>query len=131
MKRFDPNAKYRDVDFWVRKDGEYFTLGVTDFGQEFFRDLLSVELPEKGDLIKKDEIFCSVESDKATTDLIAPISGVVAEINLELEKNADFINKHPYSKGWILKLKNASEEEFDDLDDCKTYQENIGLFFNK
>lgn len=131
MKRFDPNAKYRDVDFWVRKDGEYLTVGVTDFGQEFFRDLLRVELPEKGSQIKKDEVFCSVESDKVTTDLIAPISGVVVEVNLELETNASLVNKHPYSKGWILKLKNESRSEFDDLDDCEKYKENIGLFFNK
>lgn len=131
MKRFDKNAKYYEADFWIRRDGDFHTLGVTDFGQEFFRDLNTVDLPEVGTSIKKGITFCSVESDKVSTDLIAPISGKVVKTNPDLIENANWINEFPYSKGWILKLKNVADEEFNALSDADEYVATIKIFFNK
>lgn len=131
MKRFDPNAKYYEADFWVRQDEELFTIGVTDFGQEFFRNLHTVELPEIGAQMTKGTAFCSVESDKVTTDLTAPVSGEVAEINLELNENANWINRFPYSKGWILKLKNIPKADLEQLSTAEEFVATIKIFFNK
>jgi len=131
MKRFDPNAKYYEADFWVKKEDVYYKVGVTDFGQEFFRNLNTVDLPKIGAYLKKGTVLCSVESDKVSTDLIAPVSGEVIETNSDLNENANWINQFPYTKGWILKLKNVPDSEYEALTDADEYVSTIKLFFNK
>ena len=110
---------------WVRKDSEGFAyIGVTDFAQNSLGDIVYVDLEEQeGDKLEKDEVFGSIEAVKTVSDLIAPISGEIVEINEELNDSPDNVNKSPYGDGWILKVKIEEVKEFDELLDSVAYAE--------
>lgn len=110
---------------WVRKDSDGFAyIGVTDFAQNSLGDIVYVDLEEQeGDKIEKDEVFGSIEAVKTVSDLIAPISGEIVEINEELNDTPDKVNEAPYGDGWILKVKIEDVNDFDDLLDSVAYAE--------
>ena len=98
------DLSYTEEHEWVSQDSEICAVGVTDYAQSQLGDIVFVELPEVGELIKRGQPFGTIEAVKTVSDLYAPVSGEVVEINQSLEENADQINSDPYGDGWIIKI---------------------------
>ena len=96
---------YSKEYFWVHVEDGKARLGITDYAQKQLREIVYVELPSAGDTITQSEPFGTVESVKAVSDLIAPISGTIEEVNAELESKPELLNEDPYGKGWLLVVK--------------------------
>lgn len=106
----DPKElKYSRDDEWLRYDGDYAYVGITDYAQSELGDLVFVNLPEVDDEVAAGEAFGDVESVKAVADVISPVSGIVVEINEELLDDASLINSDPYG-AWFIKVGSISEE---------------------
>lgn len=106
---------YSQEHIWVKKEGNQVRIGVTEYGQDELGDIVFVELPEVGEELVADEPFGSVESVKTVSELYAPISGKILEVNEELEDNPEFINESPYEKAWIVVIEIADDTELDEL----------------
>lgn len=114
---------YSEEHEWVKKEDGKVRIGITDFAQDELGDIVFVELPEVGDDIESDEPFGSVESVKTVSELYAPLSGKVVEVNEELEDSPEFVNESPYEKAWMIVVEPSNESEFDDLLSAEGYQE--------
>jgi len=123
---FPENLKYTKDHEWIRMEGATGVVGITDYAQGELGDVVFIELPAKGKQAVQGESFGTIEAVKAVSDLFAPISGEVIESNTELEKAPELVNKEPYGKGWIIKLKMANKNDLNNLLDAKTYRELIG-----
>ncbi|WP_067727211.1 glycine cleavage system protein GcvH [Oceanobacillus damuensis] len=108
---------------WVKKEDGKVRIGITDFAQDELGDIVFVELPEVGEEMTADEPFGSVESVKTVSELYAPISGKVVEVNEELEDNPEFVNESPYEKAWMVVIEPSNESEFDELLSPEAYKE--------
>lgn len=95
---------YHKEHFWARIEDEVVRFGATDYGQKALREVVFVELPEAGDEVQQDEAYGTLESVKAVVDIIAPLSGVVKEVNEELVDNPALINEDPYGEGWLITI---------------------------
>ncbi|HEY5715556.1 MAG TPA: glycine cleavage system protein GcvH [Psychromonas sp.] len=108
--------KFTDTHEWVLDNGDgTVTVGISNQAQQLLGDVVFVDLPEVGDETEAGETFSLVESVKAASDLYAPVTGEIIEINEELENSPELINESPYSAGWIVKIKLADMGELDDL----------------
>lgn len=105
------DLKYAKTHEWVKIEGDTATIGITQFAQEQLGDLTFVELPEVGDVLNQGSEFGSVESVKAASELYAPVSGEVLEVNEALEDAPEKVNESPYDEGWLLKIKISGEAE--------------------
>nr|WP_254250333.1 glycine cleavage system protein GcvH [Macrococcus equipercicus] len=110
---------------WVKTEGTVNTIGITDFAQSELGDIVFVELPEVGDDITAGQPFGSVESVKTVSELYAPISGKVVEVNSALENSPEFVNESPYDNAWMVKVEASNEDEFNELLDQAQYDEMI------
>ncbi|MCH1967543.1 glycine cleavage system protein GcvH [Paraclostridium sordellii] len=119
-----PSLKYCREHTWVKIEGEYAYIGITDYAQDQLGEILFVEMPEVEDEITKGEDFGVVESSKVASDLIAPISGEVVEINEMLEDEPEAINEDAYD-AWIIKVKISDEEELNSLLNSDGYESSI------
>ncbi len=106
---------YTSEHEWVRMEGQKATVGITAYAQEQLGDITFVELPEVGKSVKQFDEICSIESIKAASDLYAPLSGKVVELNKKLESSPQLINNSPYQEGWIVKLEISDPNEKDKL----------------
>lgn len=106
---------YTQEHEWVKKEDDKVRIGITDFAQDELGDIVFVELPEVGDEIKVDEPFGSVESVKTVSELYAPISGKVVEVNSELGDNPEYVNESPYEKAWMVVVVPSDAEELEKL----------------
>ncbi|CAI3135542.1 glycine cleavage system H protein [Acinetobacter baumannii 1598530] len=97
--------KYARTHEWVKIEGDLVITGITDHAQDELGDLVYVETPEVGSQVTAGEQAGVVESVKTASDIHAPVSGTVVEVNTDLEDDPDFVNEDPYSKGWIYKIK--------------------------
>lgn len=114
--------KYVSSHEWVRSEGgDIVTIGITDFAQELLGDVVFVELPEVGADISTGDESGVVESVKAASDVYAPLTGSVTEVNESLEDSPELINSDPYGDGWLYKLKLADVSEMNSLLDADTY----------
>ena len=109
-----PELRYSDKHTWVKIEGDYAYIGITDFAQDQLGEVLFVEMPEIEDELTQGEDFGVVESSKVASDLIAPISGEVVEINERLEDEPEYINEDPYD-AWIVKVKLSDSDELESL----------------
>ena len=120
------DLKYTNDHEWVRVEGDFAVVGITDFAQKELGEIVFVEIDTLGDEVAKDEVFGTVEAVKTTSDLMSPLSGEVVEFNPELDEdegdNPGMINEDPYGKGWIIKLKFSDAGELDDLLDAEAYE---------
>jgi glycine cleavage system H protein len=123
---FPENIKYTKDHEWVRIEGDTGVVGITDYAQGELGDVVFVELPAIGKVLKQAESFGTIEAVKAVSDLFAPISGEVIEVNKNLEKSSELINKEPYAGGWIVKIKIKDKNELNNLLDVKKYRDLIG-----
>ena len=117
------NLKYTKDHEWVKIEGETATVGITDFAQGELGDVVFVEVETEGEALDKEETFGTIEAVKTVSDLFMPLSGEITEFNEELESAPDTINKDPYGKGWIIKIKMSDKSEADDLLDAEQYKE--------
>ncbi|MDX6151808.1 glycine cleavage system protein GcvH [Marinococcus sp. PL1-022] len=106
---------YSEEHEWVKKEDGRLRVGVTDFAQSELGDIVFVELPEVGDELEAGEPFGSVESVKTVSELYAPVTGKVVEINENLDDSPEFVNESPYEKAWMIVVEPSNESELDDL----------------
>jgi glycine cleavage system H protein len=118
--------KYSKEHEWVKVDGDVVTIGITDFAQSELGDIVFVELPEEGDELTSGDSFGSVESVKTVSELYAPLSGKVVEVNDELEDSPEYVNESSYDKAWMVKVELTDKSQLDDLLDADAYSEMIG-----
>ena len=116
------NLKFTETHEWVLNNGDgTITMGISNQAQKLLGDVVYVDLPDIGDEAEAGEAFSLVESVKAASDLYAPVTGEVIEINEELESSPELINESPYSAGWIVKIKLADAAELDNLITSEAY----------
>lgn len=113
---------YSESHEWVKVEGEIALIGITDFAQNALGDLSYVDMPEVDDEVSQGEEFGAVESVKAASDLISPVSGTVVEINGELEDNPELLNQDAFAN-WIIKVSISDKVELDALIDAGQYEE--------
>ena len=117
--KFPAELKYSKQHLWVKMDGDVAVVGITDFAQNSLGDLVYFGLPETGDTVTAGESFGEVESVKANSELVSPVSGTIAEVNEALMDAPDDVNLAPY-RHWIIKVEDPSGLE--DLLDAQDYQ---------
>ena len=115
------NLLYSKTDEWILVEGDIATIGITDFAQSELGDIVFLELPETGAQMVAEEMFGTVESIKAASDLIAPVSGEVVESNKPLEQSQEAINTAPYDS-WMVKVKLSDKSQLDELLDAAAYE---------
>jgi glycine cleavage system H protein len=118
--------KYSENHEWVRLEGGRAIVGMTDFAQAELGQIVFVELPEVGDELKAGEPFGSMESVKTVSEMYAPVSGKVVEINRQLQKDPSAINLAPYSGGWMIVIELVDPAELDKLWDARKYEDTYG-----
>ena len=120
MSKVLESLRYSETHEWVKVEGDIAIVGVTDFAQNEMGDITYVDMPDVDDEVVKDEEFGALESVKASSDLICPVSGVVVENNEALEDAPELVNQDPY-ENWIIKVKMSDPEELNDLISAEEY----------
>ena len=116
------DLKYTKEHEWIRVEGEEAVVGITDYAQSQLGDIVFVECESVGDALEAGETFGTVEAVKTVSDLYLPVAGEVLEFNEELEGEPELVNKDPYGKGWIVKIKISDETELDGLLNADAYK---------
>ena len=117
------DLKYHREHDWARVEGDAATLGVTWYAQDALGEIVHFEPPEEGGSVARDESYGEVESVKAVSDLIAPLSGEVVEVNRAVVDAPETINDDPYGAGWLVKIRLSEPGEIDDLLDVEAYRQ--------
>jgi glycine cleavage system H protein len=120
------NLKYTKDHEWILVSGEIGTVGITDHAQGELGDVVFVELPAVGKTVKQHDSFGTIEAVKAVSDLYSPVSGSIVEVNKELNANPELVNKDPYGKGWMVKMKLSNAGEISGLLDPAAYKALVG-----
>lgn len=116
--------KYSEEHEWVKDEsGQKVRIGITDFAQSELGDIVFIELPEEGDEIEANDTFGSVESVKTVSELYAPVSGKVVEVNAELEDSPELVNESPYGEGWMIVVEMSDPSELNNLLTAEKYEE--------
>src|SRR5260221_1261986 len=118
-----PGLKYSKEHEWVATEESVATIGITDHAQEQLGEIVYIELPSVGEKVSKDDPFGVVESVKAVSDIYAPVSGTVVEVNEDLPESPEVVNEDPYGDGWLIKVKVSDPDDFEDLMDNDEYAE--------
>ncbi len=119
---FPKELKYTQDHEWVLLEGDLATIGITDHAQDALGDIVYLgDLPEVGDEVSATDVIGVIESVKATSDILCPLSGEVIEVNEALEDAPESVNESPYGDGWILKIKVEDEGELSELMDLEAY----------
>jgi len=108
---------------WLRNEGEWAYIGITDFAQNELGDMVFVEVETEGEELNKEEAFGTIEAVKTVSDMFMPVSGEILEFNSELESNPEVINKDPYGDGWVIRIRITNPHELDDLLTASQYKE--------
>jgi glycine cleavage system H protein len=122
---FPEDLKYSKEHEWVLVEDKVATVGITDYAQEQLGDIVFVEMPAIGDKVSKEDAFGVVESVKAVSDIYAPVSGKVLEVNDDLPDNPEMVNEDPYGDGWMIKIEMNDPEEMQDLMTAAEYEEYV------
>jgi glycine cleavage system H protein len=120
---YPEDLKYHHEHDWARIDGDQATFGITWYAQDALGEVVFFDPPEVGSEVTKDQAYAEVESVKAVSDVFAPLSGEVVEVNDGLEDSPEKINEDPYGDGWLVKIKLSDPAEADSLLDVAAYQE--------
>jgi glycine cleavage system H protein len=120
---YPDDLKYHREHDWARLDGDTATLGITWYAQDALGEIVHYEPPDVGSSLARDESYGEVESVKAVSDLIAPLSGEVVEVNQAVVEAPETINSDPYGKGWLVKVRLSDSGELDDLLDVQAYKQ--------
>jgi glycine cleavage system H protein len=125
MSEIRDDLKYTDSHEWVKIIGDTVIVGLTDHAQEELTDIVFVELPEIGKEINKGDELCVVESVKSVSEIYAPISGKIANVNKNLEDVPETVNESPYEEGWLVEIEITDKSEIDKLLDASSYEKLI------
>jgi glycine cleavage system H protein len=120
------NLKYTKDHEWIRIEGETAYVGVTDFAQGELGDIVFVEIETVGETLKKEEVFGTIEAVKTVSDMFMPVSGEILEMNNDIEDTPDVVNKDPYGKGWMIKIRITNPSELNDLLTPEKYNALVG-----
>ncbi len=120
------DRKYTKEHEWARLDGDVAVVGITEYAQGELGDVVFVELPEVGRQLTQGQTFGVVESVKAASDLYAPVSGEVLEVNDRLQDSPDLVNTEPFEGGWMIKVRVSNASELDNLLDAGAYENHLG-----
>lgn len=122
MSNIPSELRYASTHEWVRAEGDgIFTVGITEHAQELLGDMVFLDLPEVGDAIATGDDCAVAESVKAASDVYAPITGEVVEVNEELEDSPELVNSGPFTDGWLFKVKADDPDEVESLLDADAY----------
>ncbi len=116
------NFKYTKDHEWIRVEGEFAYIGITDFAQGELGDIVYLEIETIGETLAKEEVFGTIEAVKTVSDLFMPVSGEILEMNELLADAAELVNKDPFEKGWLIRIKIANSSELDDLLSADQYE---------
>jgi glycine cleavage system H protein len=119
------NLKYTKDHEWIKVDGNLAIVGITDYAQGELGDIVFIEIETVGENLGKEEVFGTIEAVKTVSDLFMPAGGTIEEVNPELENSPDLVNKDPYGKGWLIKVKLNDSSELNQLLDAKDYAQLI------
>ena len=119
------DLKYTDTHEWLKLKGDTAIIGITDHAQTELTDIVFVELPEVGKEIKKGEELCVVESVKSVSEIHAPVSGKIVNVNERLEDAPETVNEKPYDDGWLVELEIKDKSEIDVLIDAESYKKSL------
>ena len=116
------NLKYTKDHEWIRVEGEFAFIGITDFAQGELGDIVYLEIETIGETLAKEEVFGTIEAVKTVSDLFMPVSGEILEMNDLLADAAELVNKDPFEKGWLIKIRISNPTELDDLLSADQYE---------
>ncbi|MEM1695723.1 MAG: glycine cleavage system protein GcvH [Desulfurococcaceae archaeon] len=119
------DRRYTETDEWALRENGRVRVGITDYAQKELKDVVAVELPEIGRIVKKGEEIGMIDSVKATTPYYAPVSGKIVDVNRELEKSPELVNRDPYGAGWIIVIEPSEPSEYEKLLTPEQYAEKI------
>ena len=125
MSSVPEDLRYTADHEWVRKEGDFFVIGITDHAQDSLGDVTFVELPGVGEVFESKNVFGVVESVKAASDLYMPLSGEISEVNVLLNDSPENVNRDPYGEGWMIKVK-IDSSDLSGLLDADDYNQLIG-----
>lgn len=120
------DLKYTKEHEWVRVEGDFAIVGITDFAQSELGDIVYIEVDTLNEEVAQDDVFGTVEAVKTVSDLYMPVSGEIVEMNENLEDSPELVNSDPYGEGWMVKIKMSNSGEVEDLLDAEAYQEITG-----
>lgn len=121
------NLNYTKDHEWVKIDGDIATIGITDFAQGELGDIVYVEIETEGEEVAQGDVFGTVEAVKTVSDLFMPLTGIVEEVNADLEDSPEVVNDDAYDKGWMIKIKlTGDKSQLEDLLTSEKYLELIG-----
>jgi len=120
--KFDASCKYDQEHEWIRVEGDEGIVGISDYAQDQLSDVVYVELPEVGDSFERGDIFATVESVKAASDVYMPVGGEVLAINEDLEDAPELVNQDPFGQAWFVRIAIADPSELDGLMDAAAYE---------
>ena len=123
--KFPEELKYSSDHEWIRRDGEFAYIGITDYAQDQLGDIVYVDIPTEGETLDANEIFGTIEVVKTVSDLFLPVSCEIIELNEAIEDDPELVNSDPYGEGWLIKVRPTNEAEFANLLDAKAYKEII------
>lgn len=118
--------KYTKEHEWARIDGKVATIGISDYAQKELGDIVFVELPPVGTAVERDKEMTTIESVKAASDIFAPVSGKIIEVNNSLDEQPELVNKEPYGQGWIVKIEMSNANEAAGLMSAENYTKLVG-----
>ncbi len=123
---FPNNLKYSKEHEWVRLEGEFAYIGISDHAQKELGDIVYVDITSVGQTLNANEVFGTVEAVKTVSDLFMPIGGEIIEFNDALSGQPELVNQEPYGKGWMVKIKVSNPSEMNDLMDADAYKALLG-----
>lgn len=122
---FPADLKYTKDHEWLRIEGEFAYIGITEFAQSELGDIVYVDITSEDEEVEEGEVFGSVEAVKTVSDLFMPVNGEVVEVNEAIDITPELVNTDPYGEGWMIKVKLSDLSEIDALMDSETYQKEI------
>lgn len=123
--QYPDDLKYAENHEWARVEGDRVRMGISDYAQDALGDVVYVEVPEIGATVGQGDAFAEVESTKSVSDVYAPVSGTVVEVNPALEDTPELVNSDPYGEGWFALIEASDLGELDTLKDAATYADGL------
>jgi glycine cleavage system H protein len=123
--QYPDDLKYAENHEWARLEGERVRMGISDYAQDALGDVVYVEVPEVGAEVSQGDAFAEVESTKSVSDVYAPVSGTIVEVNGALEDTPELVNTDPYGEGWFAVIEPADLSELESLKDAATYASDL------
>ncbi len=120
------NLRYTEDHEWLRVEGEFAYVGITDYAQHELGDIVFVDITTEGETLGRGEVFGSIEAVKTVSDIMLPVGGEILEVNAALESDAAIVNSDPYGEGWLVKIKISDASEINACMDAAAYKTLIG-----